>query len=439
MIGRDFIIHTLGCKVNQVESSHLAEVLTEAAYRPAAPGEQAHVTIVHSCAVTSRAGFETRQLLRRARRSNPRGKVVVIGCDVHVEAERLAAERLATHILGNGEKFDLLQWLSQPGSFETPCIAVGNARSLRVFREIRPRGTGGGRSRAILKVQDGCDAFCTYCIVPHTRGCSRSLPVDSVRAQLHRYLEQGYQEVVLSGIHLGQWGRDLDAGWSLSALLRRLREGVLPPRIRLSSLEPLEFTAELLQELRKTPGLCPHFHIPLQSGDNDILEAMHRPYGGEIYRELILQLHEEFPDAAIGADVLVGFPGESESRFQNTLSLLQGLPIAYLHVFPFSPRPGTPASLLRNRVDGASLKERCRILRELSAQKRSAFATRFVGRTLDVLVEGRTPRESLWRGTTPNYLKLDFQSDESLAPGTRVEVRLRRVTPQGLLGERTAR
>jgi threonylcarbamoyladenosine tRNA methylthiotransferase MtaB len=358
-----------------------------------------------------------------------------MGCDVHVETSRLAAEELATHMLGNGEKFDLLEWLSKPGTFQRPCVAVTPPRTLRRFREICVRGMAIGRSRAVLKVQDGCDAFCSYCIVPHTRGCSRSLPAGAVRGQLDRFMEEGYDEVVLSGIHLGQWGCDLDPAQSLVSLLRQLRQGPMPARLRLSSLEPLECSDELIDELRKTPELCPHFHIPLQSGDDGILEAMHRPYGAAHYRKLILHLHEEFPDAAIGADVLVGFPGETEPRFQNTLSLLRELPVAYLHVFPFSPRPGTPAFQLADRIDGSTIKARCRILRELSARKRIAFARKFLGRVLEVLVERRAPRESFWQGTTANYLKLNFASSNELSPGMRARVRLLDATPETLWGE----
>ena len=436
MNGKKVALHTLGCKVNQVESSHFLGLLAEAGYDLAARGETADLTVVHSCAVTSRASFETRQLLRRARRANPGGAVVaVVGCDVHVEGPRLAAEQLATHILGNGEKFDLLQWLREPGTFQRPCVAVAPPRSIRGFRELRMHRMVLGRSRAVLKVQDGCDAFCSYCIVPHTRGCSRSLPAGAVRGQLDRFMEHGFQEVVLSGIHLGQWGRDLDSSENLTSLLRQLKCGGLPPRIRLSSLEPLECTEEFMGELQNTPQLCPHFHIPLQSGDDDILEAMHRPYGAAYYRELVLYLHERFPDAAIGADVLVGFPGETESRFQNTRTLLNDLPIAYLHVFPFSPRPGTPAFQLSNRIDGPVLKARCRALREVSARKRVAFARRFLGRTMEVLVESRAPRSSLWQGTTPNYIKLKFESPKALAPGMRVWARLLDATSEGLRGE----
>ncbi len=428
-------IHTLGCKVNQLESSFFLEVLTEAGYTIAGRGEAPDLTIVHSCAVTSRASFETRQLLRRARRANPAGPVVAVGCDVHVELHRMTSEALATHILGNGEKLDILQWLGEPGTFQMPCVAVTPPRSLRGLREIRVHRMALGRSRAVLKIQDGCDAFCTYCIVPHTRGCSRSLPGPAIRSQLDRYLSQGFHEVVLSGIHLGQWGRDLGPANSLASLLRRLKVGRLPGRLRLSSLEPLEWTEELLRELRAIPEICPHFHIPLQSGDDDVLKAMGRPYGARLYRDLIQSLRQAFPDSALGADVLVGFPGESPSRFENTLHLLQEIPVTYLHVFPFSPRPGTPAFSLKDRIDGSTLKARCAALRDLSVRKRQAFAASFTGRILEVLVEKHEAGTPLWRGTTPNYLKIDFHGPRDLTPGEKVRVRTLDITEGGLRGE----
>jgi threonylcarbamoyladenosine tRNA methylthiotransferase MtaB len=430
-------LETLGCKVNQVESSHFLETLHEAGLIIVPPREKADVTIIHSCAVTSRAGFETRQLLRRARRRNPDGLIAVLGCNVHLEADRMASEKLATHILGNREKLDLLRWLHEPGSVDSPCTAVSDPRKCAGFQEICVSKMAIGRSRAVLKVQDGCDAFCSYCIVPYTRGCSRSLPMELVRRQLDRYMASGFQEVVFSGIHLGQWGKDLGPGESLSSLIRRLKSGRLPPRLRLSSLEPQEFTDSLIRELRATPELCPHFHIPLQSGDDEILKAMNRPYGSSLYGHLVEHLHEQFHDAALGADVLVGFPGETPSQFENTLALLSRLPLSYLHVFPFSARPGTPACSLKGRVDGRTLKTRCSVLRELSARKRRAFVDRFIGRRLEVLVERQDHDGLLWQGTSRNYLKISFPAREGLEPGSRVWVRLIEVSQRGLLGEVT--
>lgn len=434
MSHKTFTLQTLGCRVNQYESSYIVEALAQVGFRMVDDRQKADVAIVHSCAVTSRASFETRQLLRRARRNNPNGLVIAMGCDANLESERMASEGLATHILGNREKFDVVQWMTRPGTLQNPCAAVSDPRTTQDFREIHVHEMALGRTRAVMKVQDGCNAFCSYCIVPYTRGCSRSLPASAVRSQLDRFLEHGFGEVVLSGIHLGQWGRDLTKQENLASLFRRLKSGPLPRRIRLSSLEPLEWTQELITELNRTPEICPHFHIPLQSGDDEILNKMHRPYRAALYRELIEYLHLSFPDAAIGADVLVGFPGETDAQFENTRSLISALPLSYLHVFPFSARPGTAASTMKGAVDGRTIKVRCRALRELGAQKRLEFAAKFVGKEMEVLVEKQDPAGT-WQGTSGNYLKITFPALPKWGTGGIVPVRVMEAGSHGLRGE----
>lgn len=427
-------LETLGCKVNQYESSYFQEALTTAGYRMVAFQEPADVYLVHSCAVTAKAGFQTRQLLRRAQRTNPAAKIVVAGCDAQLDAERLAQERLATHILGNPEKLDLLDWLQTPGNLTSPCQAVSDPRQCRDLRPLPVNRMHSGRARAFLRLQDGCDAFCSYCVVPYTRGRSRSLAADEVRSQLQRYLNIGYREVVLSGIHLGQWGKDLGPEHDLATLLQSLEDGSLPPRIRLSSLESTEWSQQLLKVVDATPQICPHFHVPLQSGDREMLRRMNRPYPPEQYAELIERLHRLAPRAALGADVLVGFPGETERHFGNTLELVRRLPLTYLHVFPYSPRPGTAAAAYPDQVNGKEVKARTRQLRELDRQKRLAFWNRFVGKHVQVLVETQ-PEPGCWQGTSDNYLQVRFTAARALRRGSLAKVRIKAVTASGLEGE----
>jgi threonylcarbamoyladenosine tRNA methylthiotransferase MtaB len=436
-MSRTFALETLGCKVNQYESSYLIEVLRDAGYEQVSFRDRADVYVVHSCAVTSKAGFQTRQLLRRAARANPQARIAAIGCDAQIETERLADERLATHILGTEEKYNLLHWLETPGSLSAPFCAAGDSRLLNECRLLPVNGMLSGRARAVLKVQDGCDAFCSYCIVPYTRGRSRSLPAAEVRAQMDRLLASGYREIVLTGIHLGQWGRDLNPPMSLAQLLQLLGQRSLPARMRLSSLESVEWSAELLETIRMLPGVCPHFHIPLQSGDGEILERMHRPYTPGQYAEVIHALSRLFPQAALGADIMVGFPGETERHFQNTYELVRDLPLTYFHVFPFSPRPGTPAAEWPGCVAGAEMKRRALLLRELSAGKKRLFQERFLGEWLDVLVEGEE-RRNLWKGTSDNYLQVHFTANRPLLSGAVVRVRPCRMEPTALLGEMDA-
>lgn len=430
-------LETLGCKVNQYESSHFLQLLEGAGYRLVSFRDRADVYIVHSCAVTSKAGFQTRQLLRRAQRLHPAGKIIVAGCGAQLDHERFAEEGLATHILGNAEKFDLLHWMQVAGSLSQPVKVISNPRLYDHFSRSPVSRMHAGRARAVLKLQDGCDAFCSYCVVPYTRGKSRSLPPEQVRTQMERFLHHGYREVVLTGIHLGQWGRDLDPPRELSALLDGFPEDSLPPRVRLSSLEPMEWTERLLDRLPSWEWICPHFHVPLQSGDNEILERMHRPYTTRRYAELIRELHSIFPDAALGADVMVGFPGETERHFHNTFQLIRELPLAYLHVFPYSPRPGTLAAQWSGRVTGKELKRRAHLLLDLSAEKRQAFRKRFLGRDLEVLVENQV-MPGRWQGTTRNYLQITFTAPDDLPQGSLVTVRLLQDSREGLTGELTS-
>ena len=430
-------LETLGCKVNQYESSFFLEVLGGAGLEQVSFHERADIYVVHSCAVTSRAGYQTRQLLRRAQRLNPEATILVAGCVAQLEPDRLARERLATHILGNREKFDLVHWLEQPGSLDAPCCATGDSRSFVECPPVPVSRMHSDRTRAFLKIQDGCNAFCTYCVVPYTRGRSRSLPRQAVRDQLDLLLRHGYLEVVLTGIHLGQWGKDLDPPEDFASLLEFLSEGDLPMRIRLSSLESAECTQELLKRLAAWPWICPHFHIPLQSGDPEILKLMNRPYSPWEYAEVVMELRRIFPDAALGADVLVGFPGETEQQFQNTYRLISRLPLTYLHVFPYSPRPGTQAAALPGRITGEELKRRAKLLQRLGEEKKEAFRNRFLGTNLDVLVESQV-QPGVFRGTSDNYLQVCFTASRDLPQGTAVRVHAVRSGPKGLFGELVA-
>ncbi len=291
-----------------------------------------------------------------------------------------------------------------------------------------------GRARAFLKVQDGCDACCSYCVVPQLRGSSRSLPPAGVRMQVERFLEQGYQEVVLTGIHLGQWGRDLAPRQDLEALLTWLHQGPLPCRVRLSSLEPREWSEPLIAHLTRWEWICPHFHIPLQSGDADILEQMRRPYTPRQYAELIMELRRLFPQAALGADVMAGFPGETEQQFANTCRLIGQLPLTYLHAFPFSPRPGTHAAAMPGRIPSQELKRRVHVLQELGRQKKHAFQAALLGQCVEVLAEAEID-EGWWRGTSENYLRVIFPASGVFQQGLMVMVRLLEITEKGLLGK----
>lgn len=434
--GLTFGIETLGCKVNQYESSFFIEAMKGAGCRNVPFRDRADIYIVHSCAVTAKAGFQTRQLLRRAQRTNPAALVVAAGCYAQLEGDRIARERLATHILGNPGKFDLITWLGEAGSFASPCRQTGRGvHGIPEFEMLPIACMHTGRTRAMLKIQDGCDSFCSYCVVPLVRGRSRSLPEEKVFAQMERLVDAGYEEIVVTGIHLGQWGRDLEHGLTLSGLLRGMGMRRHPPRVRLSSLEPMEIDRRLLGVLAESPWICQHFHIPLQSGDSEILRSMRRPYTPEQYSDLVTQIHGAFPEAAIGADVLTGFPGEAESQFANTVDLLERLPVSYLHVFPFSARPGTPAAKLRGQIRGPELRHRAQILQELGRRKRREFRDRFLGQCVEVLIETRR-EEELWEGFSGNYINVLVRDENNgLRPGARLRVKVTGFRGENLEGK----
>ncbi len=434
-MARTAALETLGCKINQYESSHMLDSLREAGYHVVSFRDPADVYIVHSCSVTGSAAYQSRQLLRRALRIQPQAAVVLAGCNAHMEKERILSERLATHLLGNLEKLNLLHWITQPGTLDHPCCRVGNLREQPPL-PLAPLPVGRmhlERTRAFLKVQDGCDAFCSYCVVPHTRGRSRSLPLPEVHDQLDRFLGLGYLEVVLTGIHLGQWGNDLQPKQSLAELLKSIGENAPPARLRLSSIEPMEWTEELLDVLSSEPWICPHFHVPMQHGNADILSAMGRPYTPAQYRDLVNAIRFRFPQAAIGADVMVGFPGETRRRFEDSYEWIKHLPLTYLHVFPFSPRPGTEAARLPGRITGDELRQRAKVLRDLGVEKRDAFERTCIGRELDVLIE-REVTPGWYEGISANYIRVRFPRESSASGSGFTKVFVFEKTPHGMTG-----
>ena len=394
---------TLGCKVNQCETAYLGERLRGAGYRIVPFSRRADIYCLNTCAVTARAATESRQLIRRALRQNPGARVVVTGCYAQVAPAEIACIPGVSLILGSSEKLALLEYLANPVRAAAPTIRAGDPWATGVPQPL-VLSAFAGRTRAFLKIQDGCDARCSYCIVPHARGRSRSIPAAPVLDQVERFLAGGFQEIVLAGIHLGQWGHDLEPARDLISLIADIFERYPPPRLRLSSLEPGEITGELLDRMASEPRLCPHLHVPLQSGDAAILGRMNRTYHPLFYRDLVCDAVTRVPGLAVGADVLVGFPGETEACFFNTYRLLESLPLAYLHVFPFSPRPGTPAAVMKGRVPLPVIRTRSALLRQLDRAKRLAFMGRFVGTVRPVLLEGRSAANGGRLGFSDNYI-----------------------------------
>lgn len=413
---KTFRITTLGCKVNQFESACLVQDLTARGWQPAGAGQAADLHIVNTCAVTSRASMQSRQAVRRAMRSDPRARIIATGCYAQTRPQDLAKIDGLHAVVGHAGKFSLAQtadasWLPE----NTRSIVSGcENTAARPFAHPTLKRFS-QRTRPFLKIQDGCNAFCTYCIVPYARGRSCSMPPAKVLTSLQSYTDAGYREVVLSGIHLGAYGLDLNPPTTLLEMLQRIERETHMARVRLSSVEPHELAPEIIDLLAGSTRFCAHIHIPLQSGDDGILKRMRRPYNRHFFASLVENIHHRMPHAAIGVDVLVGFPGEDSLAFENTRALIEGLPVSYLHVFPFSARPGTAAYHYTDRINAASIKARCAVMRELGARKRMAFYRSMLGRRVEILVEQeRDARTGFLKGFTSSYIPVLLEGPDQL-------------------------
>jgi threonylcarbamoyladenosine tRNA methylthiotransferase MtaB len=408
-----FRIITLGCKVNQYESDGLVQALTTAGWEPAAADGPADLCVINTCAVTGSAAMQGRGAVRRAIRENPAARIAVTGCYAQVAAEEIEAIPGVDLIVGHGDKHRLPEIVSRwvDPAPKTIRRSLGPSEPFAPFPPAPPAS----RTRPNLKIQDGCSAFCTYCIVPYARGPSRSMDQEEVLDHLLALGASGYREVVLSGIHLGCYGLDQSPPVSLAGLMDRIAAERPVERIRLSSIEPPELTDGIIRRVAASHGFCRHFHLPLQSGDNDILQRMGRPYDAALFRDRVECILERVPEAAIGVDVLVGFPGETDAAFDRTFRLIRDLPAAYLHVFPFSPRPGTPAATFPDPVSPAVIKARCAALREEGNRKKAAFFRRQKGRIRRVLVEERRDAATgLLRGMTDTYVPILLAGSDDL-------------------------
>ncbi len=416
-------IATLGCKVNQNDAGCLAAELASRGHRVVPFRQSADVFIIYTCTVTQKTDYQSRQLIRRAAAQNPDARIIVTGCYAQVSPEPLAAIPGVDFVVGTGETrripelVDAAEKSGRARIFSTPLTAPA-------FFEKAPLPLSPQRTRAYLKIQDGCNSFCSYCIVPFARGRSRSLLPDRAVARARELSDKGFKEVVLTGIHLGAYGEDLTPPASLLELLRVLEHTPLGFRIRLSSIEPAEFTTELVDFVAASRVICPHLHIPLQSGSDGVLRMMNRDYTRAFYRDLVTRLIRAIPGLAVGADVIGGFPGEDEEAFQQSLELIEALPLAYLHVFPYSPRKGTPAADFPGQVPSRAVRDRCRALRELGLEKRRQFYRSFLGAKMSVLVESRRdPESEMLRGYSENYIPVVFAGgDEWMNQVVKVEV-----------------
>lgn len=428
-------ILTFGCKVNYAESSTIRQQLEQLGFRIVPLGEAPEYVIINTCAVTEQAEKECRKYIRKIHRENPHTKILVTGCYAQLRPAEIQQLNGVAAVFGNTEKHRITEFLSAPPNSCTAQVFVGQSF------EFHSAWTGENdeRTRAFLKVQDGCDYKCSYCTIPRARGRSRAMPLLQVLQTLQFLEEQGYAEIVLTGINLGEY-RTTD-GHRFEDLVCAIAELQPKARIRISSIEPNLVTQRIIDTIAHSSVFCHHFHLPLQSGSDTVLRKMRRRYNTKRYQQTVEAILAAIPDCAIGVDVIVGFPGETDALFSETVSFLESLPVAYLHVFSYSDRPGSDAVNYPGKVPQAVKRKRSRILRELSEQKRQAYYQRFVGTVRDWIPEIYDTSAGCWIGWTDNYIRTAVQEKPMMAAGrysVLIEAISSKKMAQGKLRERKA-
>ena len=402
---------TLGCKLNFSETSTFGKMLAEMGVVTAAKDEQADICLINTCSVTDVADHKCRQAIHRLVRENPEAFVVVTGCYAQLEPARIAKIAGVDMVLGSNEKANLIQYLSD-GFARRDNIATYKTAKTKDIKTFAPSCSKGNRTRYFLKVQDGCDYFCTYCTIPYARGFSRNPSIASLVAQAEEAAREGGKEIVLTGVNIGDFGKT--TGETFLDLVKALDAVEDVQRYRISSLEPDLLSDELIDYCAQSRAFMPHFHIPLQSGSDTVLQLMHRHYDRQLFADKIHRIKEVMPDAFIGVDVMVGCRGETPECFEETFDFLNSLDVTQLHVFPYSERPGTSALKIPYVVSDADKRERSHRLLELSDQKTHAFYERYIGSETEVLFE-KAPRGRAMHGFTKNYIRVELPAADAKA------------------------
>ena len=420
---KSFSIHTLGCKTNQLESSIIYDELVKAGWKAEPFNGHADIYIINTCTVTSKTDSESKYLVRKAKRTNPKAKIIVIGCFAQVSPEELSSIDDIDLVIGNKDKLNLVEILNNSGISDTKNVIVSDIMKEKEFLD-RQVFSASGRTRVNIKIQDGCNNRCTYCIIPYARGKSRSSKMENVIAQIKNIADQGYKEIILSGIHLGQWGLDLRPKQKFLDLLKEIDKIGNLPRYRISSLDPQEIDDEIIEFLTASKKFCRHLHIAMQSPDNKVLRAMRRGYDVEFFEKTINKLVKNMPDIALGSDIIVGFPGETDEMFEDGFRAIERFPLSYLHIFPYSRRKGTLAADMLDQIQEGVKKERANRLKALSDKKNRLFKENFIGKELNVLAERQRDRKTgLLKGLSRNYISVLFEGDDNIK-NTIVKVRL---------------
>lgn len=407
---RTALFHTFGCKLNFAETSTVARIFASRGIRRVQRGETPDIVVVNTCSVTEESDKKCRQAIRSYARRYPEAAILVTGCYAQLKSDEVATLPGVAIVAGSDRKLDLADYLDRWLEDHEPVTLVTPTKDIRRFS---PSCSRGDRTRYFLKVQDGCDYFCTYCTIPFARGRSRSGTIDELVAQAREVAQNGGKEIVITGVNIGDFGKGRED--TFFDLIRAFDEVDGIERYRISSIEPNLLTDEMIAWVAQSKRFMPHFHLPLQCGDDDVLKLMRRHYSTELFRHRIEEIRRLIPDAFIGVDLIVGARGETEERFERSREFVDSLDISRLHVFPYSERPGTRALTIDHVVDQAEKHRRTRVMLDLSERKFDDFAARYVGQIRPVLVEHRRPGADHMSGFTDNYLKVNMPLDTSLA------------------------
>ncbi len=404
---------TLGCKVNQYESNAMAEQFIKSGYEVIEPDNKADIYVVNTCTVTNMSDRKSRQALRKVKEENPHAIIIACGCYAQVAKNELEDMQEIDLVLGNNEKKTIVEYvekfIEEKHKLEIDIEDVMYKKEYVDFGDI----TYTEKTRAVIKVQDGCDRFCTYCIIPYARGRVRSRKPESVISEIKKIAEEGIKEVVITGIHIASYGKDFKEDYKLIDLLEEINgvEGI--KRIRLGSVEPLLITEEFIQRLSKLEKICHHFHLSLQSGCDETLKRMNRRYTTEQFKDIVKRLRNTYKDVMLTTDIIVGFPDESEEEFKKTYEFLKEIKFYKMHIFKYSQRKGTKAALMKNQIDGKIKEERSSILLKLSNENEKYYNEQYIGKKLEVLFEEE--KNGYYQGHTANYILVKCKSNENIS------------------------
>ncbi|MFZ5352889.1 MAG: tRNA (N(6)-L-threonylcarbamoyladenosine(37)-C(2))-methylthiotransferase MtaB [Bacillota bacterium] len=425
--------YTLGCKVNQYETEAMTEAFEDAGYEAVDYEDYADIYIINTCTVTNIGDRKSRQIIRRALDMNPEAFIAVVGCYSQIAPEKVMEIEGVKLVVGTNERAKIVELVEQAQEKEEKINMVTDIMQVQDFEEMSVRNYK-SRTRAFMKIQEGCDQYCTYCIIPYARGHIRSRKPESIIEEVKSLAENGFKEVVLTGIHVASYGRDI-GNISLIDIIERVHEIEGIERIRMSSIEPNVLTEDFIKRLSKLHKICRHFHLSLQSGCNETLKRMNRKYTVEEYKAVVKQLRSVFSDVAITTDLIVGFPGETNEEFEQTKKFVEDINFSAMHIFKYSPREGTPAAKFKNQIDPKIKESRSKQIAEIAEKNEMLFKKRFIGRTLEVLFErAADDAATKYEGLTDNYLPVIVECNKDIK-GKILKVKLMEIIQDFIAGQ----